>query len=250
MELWNHGPKGRLLNKSEKDIVGEYENIYGSSDSFRRQWEGEISIRYKLPKYTEIFAKEFIEREKPTSILEIGAGDGEMTERVVEACKGRMSLYVSSEISSAGAAKISRRGIKVFQASALDIPAKAGSFDACVAFDVMHHVRAPAKMAAEMVRVARRFVFLIEPNRMALGRRLLEKTGKYKSVGEHSYFPAEYRDFFMAAGAKNVMMKPFLFIVPKTPKVLIPLAKLVSEAMERIPLMRWQCSSLAITVYK
>ena len=238
------------MDEREKDIIREYESIYWSSSSFRRQWEGEISIRYKLPKYVDIFSEEFIKKEKPTSILEIGAGDGEITEGLLKVCNDRVSPYVSSEISQAGAARIRNRGIKVFQASALDIPVRSGGFDACVAFDVMHHVPDAAKMATEMMRVAERFVFLVEPNRMAIGRRLLERTRKYKTVGEHSFYPGQYRDFFIAAGAKKVAIRPFLFIVPKTPGFLIPLAKLVSEAMERIPLARWQCSSLAITVYK
>lgn len=235
---------------NERDIIREYENIYTSTSPFRKEWEGEISIRYKIPKYLRVFTKEFLKKEKPRSILEVGSGDGQITAGAIKACGEDVSQYLASEISYAGALKIKEKGIRVFQTSAMHIAAYDKSFDACISFDVMHHVTDPALMAKELMRVAKRFVFLIEPNRFALGRRLLERSQKYKSVGEYSYYPWEYRDFFFRAGAKKVIIKPFLFIVPKTPNFLAPLAVLASEMMERMPLLKWQCSGVYITVYK
>jgi ubiquinone/menaquinone biosynthesis C-methylase UbiE len=239
-----------IMENKDKDVLKKYEGIYSDSQSFRLDWEGDISIKYKLPKYINTFITEVVDKERALSILEVGSGDGEITNEILKRCEGKEILYFTSEVTSSGAKNIKQRGIRVFQTSAMQISAVNGCVDTCISFDVMHHVKNPERMAEEMMRVTNRSVFLIESNRLSLGRVLLENTEKYKSVGEYSYYPWEYKRFFLNAGARKVIIKPFLFIMPKMTGPLMPLAIFTSELLERIPLLRWQCSGVMIKAFK
>ncbi|MBS1266142.1 MAG: hypothetical protein MAG795_00107 [Candidatus Woesearchaeota archaeon] len=118
------------------------------------------------------------------------------------------------------------------------------SFDLAFAVDVMHHVTDPKKMAQEMVRVSKKYVFLIEANGVCVLRRILEKVSqKYKNAGENSYLPWKYKSFFKPI---TVSVKPFLFAVPFTPGFLIKPMGIMSDILENIPLVRWQGSGVII----
>jgi SAM-dependent methyltransferase len=55
------------------------------------------------------------------------------------------------------------------EGSALDLPFKDGAFDLVCAFGLMHHIASPNRAAAEMLRVARRAVFISDCNNFGQG---------------------------------------------------------------------------------
>jgi SAM-dependent methyltransferase len=63
------------------------------------------------------------------------------------------------------------------------LPFEDGSFDAVAEFAVLHHVADPGRVVAEMIRVARRAVFLSDDNRFGHGPYLLRilKLGLYRA---------------------------------------------------------------------
>jgi ubiquinone/menaquinone biosynthesis C-methylase UbiE len=70
----------------------------------------------------------------------------------------------------------------LLQGSGYELPFEDGAFDAVFECGVLHHVAQPARMVAEMIRVAKRAVFLSDSNRFGQGgpaARLL-KTVLYK----------------------------------------------------------------------
>ena len=99
-------------------------------------------------------------------------------------------------------------------------------------------------MATEMMRVAKKGVFMVEANRQAIARRLLEKTQIYKNAGEFSYYPKEYRAFFNLPSRASITIHPFQFIPPKLSKISLKLAIFISELVERLPLLR--CGSVLV----
>jgi hypothetical protein len=114
----------------------------------------------------------------------------------------------------------------------------------------MHHVDGPAQMAHEMMRVAKKGAFLIEANRAAIIRRILEHTETYKKAGEFSYYPEEYKAFFNIPSMEHISIEPFQFIPPKLSHFHLGLTILISEVTAKIPLVKWQCSGVAIKVKK
>ena len=147
------------------------------------------------------------------------------------------------------------KGFEAYEVDAQDLSRfPDNSFDLVFSIDVMHHVSDPRKMAQEMLRVSRRHVFLIEANGACILRKILEHTAKYKMAGENSYRPRQYISFFrkgrFGGAIQTATIKPFLFSVPFTPPILIRPMIAISEIMEKIPLIRWQGSGVAIYIEK
>lgn len=228
-----------------EEVVKNYDKLY-QEDNFHRIWEGEISLRYKVPKYASLFADYF--RDQNPTILELGAGEGYLTKLIMG--KLEYKKYVATEISDEGVKRLKEKDIEALQMNAEKLDFADDSFDIVCCFDAMHHVYNPRKMAAEMIRVAKKNVFLIEANGLCLIRKLLEKTRRYKMVHELSYTPKQYASFFTHPEIKNICIKPFLAVFPFTPPIMTKPAMWISEIMERLPLLKWQCSSVLISAEK
>jgi SAM-dependent methyltransferase len=215
-----------------------YDELYEQGSS-RLANEGQIGIDYRLPKMFALLRRFCLTQTEPLRVLEIGAGVGEI------ACMFRdagipLRQYVGTEYSLPGAQRMRRAGWISAQANAERLPFGDGSFDVVFCFDVMHHVADPRAMAAEMVRVTRKWFFLSEANGLSPVRKLGELTEQAKSVGEQSYLPSTYRGFFPREQVESIELHPFYVLVPPhTPPKWIPTIKAISELGERVPLLRW-----------
>lgn len=237
-----------MSRKNPSTVKKTYESYYSNSISFRKQWFGEITYKYIIPKYFFCISK-FITDKKKITILELGAGDGEITDYIRK--KKSNWMIVPTEFTTSGVEKLRKKGYlysKVVDAQ--KVPYKKNSFDYVVCFDVMHHVKNPIKMAYEMNRVSKKGIFLIEANKSSLIRRALETTEIYKKAGEKSYYPDEYRSFFNFQKVRHIKISPFQFIPPKVLNFNTSLTILISELISKIPLLKWQCSGLAIEIDK
>lgn len=234
--------------KSQARMVATYDARYAGAWSFRDNWFGDISRRYILPNYyrwTDVFLRD----RPPASVVELGAGDGEMTDIIQERRPAWCAAITPSDVVEAGAERLRAKGYPTARrADACATPFADNEFDVAIAYDVMHHVADPAAMAREMVRIARRHVFLIEANGASLMRRLLELTDTYRRAGENSYRPRAYRRFFTLPGVARVEIDPLQFVPPKFLSPWIPLTIAVSETLQHVPLLRWQCSGVRIRV--
>ncbi|OGZ24001.1 MAG: hypothetical protein A2896_01525 [Candidatus Nealsonbacteria bacterium RIFCSPLOWO2_01_FULL_43_32] len=229
----------------QKRMVDSYDQFY-RGNNFHQIWEGEISLRYKVPKYASLFTEYF--RDKNPTILEVGAGDGYLTKLIMEKLNCRK--YVATEISDEGVKRLKEKGIEALKMDAEKLEFEDNFFDVVCCFDAMHHVYNPRKMALEMIRVAKKEVFLIEANGSCLIRKLLEKTPRYKMVHELSYTPRQYISFFTHPEIRKIHLKPFLAVFSFTPLIFTKPAVWISEVMERLPILKWQCSSVLISVEK
>jgi ubiquinone/menaquinone biosynthesis C-methylase UbiE len=237
-----------VREKSQSRMVATYDARYSSAWSFRDNWFGDISRRYILPNYYR-WTDAFLRDQPPSTLVELGAGDGEMTDIIRERRPSWCAAITPSDVTEAGAERLRAKGFPTArQADACATPFADGEFDVAVAYDVMHHVAEPAAMAREMVRIARRRVFLIEANGASLMRRLLEFTDTYRKAGENSYLPRRYRSFFTLPGVAKIEISPLQFVPPKFLSPWIPLTIAVSDMMQIVPVLRWQCSGLRIRV--
>jgi len=231
---------------AERRQVKSYDEIYsrGGDKPCRYFWEGRIGLDYKLPKYLG-YLFSLYSGCKSLSVLELGAGDGYHSKIV----KRRLcpEKYVATDISAEGVGKMRFKGLDARLADATDLSVfEDNSFDLVFCLDVMHHVERPWRMAQEMLRVTRKHFFLCEANGICIPRKLLELTPRNRSVGEKSYTPHSYASFFSGSSLGWIKIKPFNFAFAFTPDFMYGAAVRLSEALEKVPALRWQGSSLLI----
>jgi len=239
--------------EKKQGMIKCYDQLYSTTSNFKEEWDGRIATEYKVPKYIRTFLSTF-RGKAPMDVLELGAGNGEVSELIRRENPRFIKSYVATELSREGVKKLREKGFKAFEVDAQDLSRfPDNSFDLVFCIDTMHHVSEPRKMAQEMLRVSRKYVFLIEANGICALRKLLEHTSrKYKEAGENSYAPWRYKSFFTSGRhrARRFLIWPFLFSVPFTPSALIKPNILLSELLERVPLLRWQGSGVVMVMEK
>jgi ubiquinone/menaquinone biosynthesis C-methylase UbiE len=117
------------------------------------------------------------------TFLDVGAGTGRGVRYLLARGKEVRGVEPVGSLIAEAEAQGTPRGL-IVEGSGYALPYPDASFDAVFACGVLHHVAEPARMVAEMTRVARRAVFLSDSNRFGRGRsysvRLL-KLALYKS---------------------------------------------------------------------
>jgi SAM-dependent methyltransferase len=120
-------------------------------------------------------------KEQIASILDIGAGTG----RAIQFFRDKGRQVAGVEPSSAQIAQAAKKGIPpghIVQADGAALPFPDNSFDAVCEFGMLHHVERPERVIAEMLRVARKAVFISDGNRFGQGGAIakLSKLALYK----------------------------------------------------------------------
>ncbi len=127
------------------------------------------------------------------SVLDVGAGTGRALRHFLDRHSGIEAHGVEpvpAMIEQAG----KRNGIPegmIEEAGGGDLPIANDAFDAVCEFGVLHHVADPDAIVAEMIRVARRAVFLSDNNRFANGGPM-HRAAKYL-LHRIGLWPAVYR---------------------------------------------------------
>lgn len=102
------------------------------------------------------------------TVLDLGAGTGRAARFLGERCPGVRVVAIEP---SAALIAVGADGTFPFLRGSGDrLPFPDASIDAVCATGVMHHVRHPAAVVAEMTRVARRLVVISDANRFGSGR--------------------------------------------------------------------------------
>jgi ubiquinone/menaquinone biosynthesis C-methylase UbiE len=223
--------------------------IHDSEMSWREKLVGEISRAFIIPRYVEFFYSKFSSLKNNT-FFEIGSGMGDMSKAIIAANLGQISRYVVSEQFPEGVEWLRRQGLEAIQANAQNLPWPDESFDVTVEFDVMHHVESPNLMAKELMRVGKGRCLLVESNGLSIFRKIKELMPHYRAAGERSYTPWQYKKFFASNEEFEVtVFEIFPFLFPfHVPKYLLGLLINFNRMIEKIPVLRWLCSSVAIYV--
>jgi SAM-dependent methyltransferase len=125
-------------------------------------------------------------KEQVASILDVGAGTG----RAIEFFRAGGRNITGAEPSSAQIVQAIKKGIPpghIVQANGDALPFADGSFDVVCEFGMLHHASQPERVVGEMLRVARKAVFISDSNRFGqggpaakLGKLALYKVGLWK----------------------------------------------------------------------
>jgi len=226
-----------------------WSNIHKQDISWRKKLIGDINDVFVVPRYVRLFYDTF-GKTVNKSFFEIGSGNGDLSIAILADKEGQIGRYVTSERFPEGVTWLKEQGLESILADATQLSVSDQEYDAVVEFDVMHHVDNPRDMAREMMRVARGQCLLVESNGLSIVRKLKELTPGHRAAGERSYTPWKYRSFFKGhPGYKLTKFEIFPFLFPfKCPKWFLPLLVAFNHAIEKIPLARWQCSSVAIII--
>ena len=139
---------------------------------------------YTALKYVSMFASQ----SQVSNILDVGCGTGRAVRYLMEKNFAVTGIEpVAAMIEQA----IERNGIPeevMVTGSGEALPFPDCSFDAVCEFGVLHHVQRPDRVLSEMMRVARKAIFLSDENRFGMGstparlaKLLLCKAGVFKS---------------------------------------------------------------------
>jgi SAM-dependent methyltransferase len=121
-------------------------------------------------------------KEQLASFLDVGAGTG----RGIEFFRAKGRQVIGAEPSSAQIAQAIKKGLRtdcIAQADGAALPFADQSFDAVCEFGMLHHVGRPELVIGEMLRVARKAVFISDGNRFGQGSPFAKlcKLALYKS---------------------------------------------------------------------
>ena len=139
------------------DFVGPSGNAtdkYGSKNPFTRR----LLARFLQQIDT------FVRAAGPASILDVGCGEGVVTERLANVTAA-LTIGVDLEVEALRRQWQRRESERVSfrAASAYDLPFGDQSFDCVCALEVLEHLERPRDALAELVRVARRTLLLSVP---------------------------------------------------------------------------------------
>lgn len=141
---------------------------YLNADYQRRFWAANKNARSFDHPVVECFArqridyvKEHIDLGEVSSAFDVGCGDGFATHYFAESVRRVEGGDISELMLEHN--PMDRSLLKVIDAENLDLPDD--SYDLVYMWEVLHHLKDPAKAVQEMGRVSRRYVVLFEPNR-------------------------------------------------------------------------------------
>ena len=123
---------------------------------------------------------ELLERAGPRTILDVGCGEGVLTEVFADRVEGGRVVGIDLDdpkLKREWAAR-SRDNLEFHAAAADELPYGAGEFEAVTAMEVLEHVPAPEAVLAEMSRVASAWLLVSVP-REPLWRALNMARGSY-----------------------------------------------------------------------
>lgn len=152
---------------SESDIQRHY---YSSTASEYDRMHGDPKDEHG---FALAFLVSMIDFFEISSVLDVGAGTGRAVQFLKEA---RPHLrIVGIEPVDALVREGHRKGLSTDQlciGDATRLPFQTEEFDLVCEFAVLHHVREPKHVVSEMLRVARKGIFLSDSNRFGQGSRL------------------------------------------------------------------------------
>jgi ubiquinone/menaquinone biosynthesis C-methylase UbiE len=97
------------------------------------------------------------------SILDVGAGEGVMTDHLVTRLPGRNVVAVEYEPEGCAAMRAAFPHLEVHQGSIYELPWADDEFDVLTCFEVLEHLEHPEQAVRELSRVARRHVVITVP---------------------------------------------------------------------------------------
>ena len=186
-------------------------------------------------------------------VLEIGCGTGLFTEMFAATGATIVAMDISPELLSKARARcLPARQVTFFEGRFEDCDAE-GQFDAVIGSSVLHHleIEAAIRHIKELLKPGGRMSFA-EPN-MLNPQVFLERKFhylpifSYTSPDETAFVRWRLERQLREEGFTEVTIRPFDWLHPSTPKILIKTVSAVGRFLESVPLLQEFSGSLSIS---
>jgi SAM-dependent methyltransferase len=173
--------------------------------------------------------------------LEIGAGTGEFTARLLDTGSVLTALELSDATGEICRARVNGRAEIVIGNIETGEGLAGRTFDAVVGVSILHHVNLDLTLAtiARVLEPGGRFAFS-EPNManpQVWAERAIRLVGRLRHTTEHetAFRPRQLREAFERHGFVVDESRSFDFVHPATPRVALPAVIRLGEMLERTP---------------
>jgi len=150
-----------------------------------RRWQEEMRFIHRI--FGEIRAlrgtllRDLQRTKNPVSVLDVGAGSGELLRQLRKWTSGRATFLAGAEINHEATLSIRSESISAVQCNALQLPFKNNSFDFVFCSLFLHHLHdeAVVQLLGEMSRVAKERIYAIDLNRQPGAYYLYKVVGRF-----------------------------------------------------------------------
>ena len=153
----------------EHDIQREY--YKETASSYDRMHINEGDEHFKALKIVVEEAK----KNNVKSLIDVGSGTGRALEYLLNSSFEVTGIEPSQDLRTIGIKRNKMLNDHLLDGNGyyLDFPNE--SFDAACAFGVLHHVKDPNKVVAEMLRVSKKMIFISDSNRFGQGQLFIQR---------------------------------------------------------------------------
>ncbi len=190
------------------------------------------------------------------NVLELGCGTGYFTKELVKTEATIYAIDISPELIENAKTKIKSNNINFILGNACSLPFNDTTFDIILGSSVLHHldINSAVKEIYRVLKKGGRIRFT-EPNmlnpQIALQKNIpFIKKMMGDSPDETAFFRWKIRKLLLETGFNNVKIKPFDFLHPKIPLLLVNFMEKAGCVFEKIPILREFSGSLYITGQK
>jgi len=240
--------KGRISDeiKHDQDIRPKAEMIWGWATS-----AGKLRLRRRIE-----LIKNNANVDVAKKVLEFGCGTGLLSREISSSCRELIAIDISDEFLETAKARSSQPNIVYLKIDAQDTHFENNSFDAVIGNSVLHHLDME-KSLREVFRLLKpggNMVFA-EPN-MLNPQIIIQKNIPFikkimgDSPGETAIIKFRLEAQLRKLNFKKILITPFDFLHPYTPKPLIKTVSRLSEYLEKMPILREIVGSLLIVAGK
>lgn len=201
----------------ERLDIGDY-----TADEYAR-WQSEMRVIHRM--FGEVRAlRRSLKREiqagesRQISILDVGAGSGNIIKEVRKWTRGRKAVLVGAEMNSFAVETIRNNSIHAVRCDALKLPFSRSSFDYVICSLFVHHLNdeSVVEFLTEMRRVARKRVYVVDLHRSPVAyyfyrvvarilfQRLTREDGALSIL--RSFKPDELRSLAERAGLNDIQV--------------------------------------------
>lgn len=239
--------------KKRSRISNEIEHFSNLSEV----WWGAKSFagQKRYDNKAELFIK-LCRPNKNSKILEIGAGYGEFTRRIIPIGAKIVGTDITPKVVKDCNRRYRQRNVSFKVENSDSLSFKKEKFDIVCGISILHHVEYE-KTLKEVYRVLKKGgkIFFTEPNllnpHILLGLNIPWVRAQMEySPDEIALIRWKMEKLLKKIGFEDVTVRNYDFLHPKTPKILIPLIESIGLILEKTPLIKEISGSLIIYAKK
>ena len=182
--------------------------------------------------------------------LEIGCGTGVFTEMFAESGADLLAVDISRELLQKARTRLIGKGKVRFLEGRFEESVVGGPFDAVIGSSVLHHLDVCAALARiHLLLKPQGRLCLAEPNMLnpqVFMERRFRRWFPYVSPDETAFVRYRLGRLLSDTGFAEIVIIPFDWLHPATPRPLVPVVEWIGGWLERIPGLRECAGSLLI----